>query len=296
MSDKLKILAVDDEEFNLDIITDYLSEAGYEIIQAVDGVDAIEKLGQNQDVAVIVLDRMMPRMNGMEVVAKLKNDDRFSAIPIVMQTAAASSQQILEGVQSGVYHYLTKPYNGEMLTGIVGAAVRDAQNRKGLLDEIRKHKTALGLIESGRFRFRTLEEAKNLAYLIASCLPDPEIMVYGLNELMINAVEHGNLGITYAEKTRLVFEGKWHDEVERRLDLPENKNKFARLFMETMDGIINIKIVDEGAGFDWQKYIDISPDRATDPNGRGIATSKMMSFDNMEYIGNGNEVRFSVKL
>ena len=63
----------------------------------------------------------------------------------------------------------------------------------------------MGLLEKARFRFRTLEDARTLAFLIANCFPEPQVAVYGLNELLINAVEHGNLGITFAEKTKFVL-------------------------------------------------------------------------------------------
>jgi hypothetical protein len=63
----------------------------------------------------------------------------------------------------------------------------------------------------------------------------------------------------------------------------------------TKDAIV-VHIIDEGNGFDWRKYLELSPDRITDPHGRGIATSRMMSFDSLEYLGVGNEVRCTVKL
>lgn len=290
-----KVLAVDDEEFNLDIITDYLTEAGYEVIQAVDGVDALEKLEQHKDISVIVLDRMMPRMDGMEVLSHLKSTPKWREIPVVMQTAAATSEQIVEGIKAGVYHYLAKPYTGGILTSIVESALNDISNRNDLKEEVHKHRLALGLMENASFRFRTIEEARNLAYFVANCFPDPETIVYGLNELMINAIEHGNLGITYTEKTKLVLAGGWIDEVRRRINLDENKDKFATLSYKNSGDAIMVTIKDMGNGFDWQKYMELTPDRATDPNGRGIATSRMLSFDNLEYIGKGNEVNFTVK-
>lgn len=183
-----------------------------------------------------------------------------------------------------------------MLKSIVGAALGDYQNKQSLREEMRKHKKVLGLMDSSNFRFRTLEQAKNLAFFMANCFPDPEAAVYGLSELMINAVEHGNLGITYHEKTELILGGSWAQEVSRRLDHPEYKNKVATLSYELLEDGIQITIQDQGEGFDWQKYIDFTPDRATDPHGRGIATAKMISFPHVEYIGNGNTVRCHVPL
>lgn len=110
MSNGIKILAVDDEEFNLMIIKAYLEEEGYDVILAADGLQGLEQLQKHPDIAVIVLDRMMPNMDGMTMLAKVKADPVWNEIPVIMQTAAASSQQVLEGIQAGVYYYLTKPY------------------------------------------------------------------------------------------------------------------------------------------------------------------------------------------
>jgi hypothetical protein len=151
-------------------------------------------------------------------------------------------------------------------------------------------------MEQSRFRFQTLEEAKNLAFLIANCFPDPEAVVYGLNEMLINAVEHGNLGITYSEKTQLILEGRLFEEIERRLIQPEHKRKWAYLSFEASEHVIQVRIKDQGNGFDWRQYLEISPERATHPHGRGIATSKLMSFTSLEYIGCGNEVVCTVTL
>ena len=287
---KTKILAVDDEEFNLDIIKRHLVKAGFDAILAGDGLTALEKLEQNPDTAAIVLDRMMPGMDGMEFLSRIKANAKYQDIPVIMQTAAAGSEQVLQGIQAGVYYYLTKPYDDVLLLAILEAALRDARSKKEMKEEVGRQRRMLGLMEEAIFRFRTLEDAKTLAFYIANCFPEPEKAVFGLNELLINAVEHGNLGITYNEKTKLVLGGTWMQEVERRLEAPEYKDKHARLTFKASKETIAVAIKDEGSGFDWSRYVELSPDRATDPHGRGIAASRLMSFDSLEYLGGGNEV------
>ncbi|MDX1975557.1 MAG: response regulator [Rickettsiales bacterium] len=290
MKSRYKVLIVDDEEFNLDILNDYLTDADYDVVSASNGKLALDALIKNSDIDVIVLDRMMPVMDGMEMLSKLKAHEEWKNIPVIMQTAAASSQQIMEGVQAGVYYYLAKPYDESLLLSIVRAAIRDYLIFAEVRQEVQKQRRTLGLMERGRFRFRTLEESSNLCYFIANCFPDPSKVVYGLNELMVNAVEHGNLLISYEEKSELVQAGKWREEVERRLALPEYQDKFAILDYEAKEKELVVTIRDQGPGFNWQNYVDFSPDRATDPNGRGIAIAKIRSFPVMEYRGSGNEV------
>lgn len=293
---KEKILAVDDEPVNIAILQRHLTGAGFEVVTGEDGDVALQRLSEHPDIDVIVLDRMMPRLNGMEVLKRLKENDRLRGIPVIMQTAAAGTEQMLEGIRAGVYYYLTKPYEDAMLISIVRAALDDVRSKREMREEVHKHRRMAGLMTQARFRFRTLEEARNLAYFIAGCFADPEAAVYGLHELMINAVEHGNLGITYADKTQLMLDGAWRHEVTRRLALPENLHKYARLAFEADDKEIRVRIRDEGAGFNWKNYLEIAPGRATDPHGRGIATACMMSFASVEYLGKGNEVLCTVKL
>lgn len=293
---KNKILAIDDEEFNLDIISEYLEDAGYEVILASDGLEGIAALEKHPDVSAIVLDRMMPNMDGITFLQTIKKDLCYEDIPVIMQTAAAASKQVLEGIQAGAYYYLTKPYDESLLLSIVHAAVNNAQKRDVIMEEVHQHKEAVGLIQSATIHFKNLEEAQSVAYFLSNQFPHPEQMVMGLLELLVNAVEHGNLGITYNEKKQMIMEGRWHTEVARRLTLPENLEKQVVVFFEKEAGASSITITDQGDGFDWRRYQEIDPERLTDPNGRGIVTAKMFSFSQLVYNEVGNQVKAIARL
>ncbi len=230
---RTKILMVDDDALNRDILNEYLADAGYEPVEADDGDTALKLLAEVEGIEAILLDRMMPRLNGMEVLKAVKANPRYRDIPVIMQSAATAHDQIRQGISAGVYYYLTKPYEEQILLGVVSAALKDAASKKKLREEVGHQRRILGLMEKARFRFRTLEDARSLAFLIANCFPEPQVAVYGLNEMLINAVEHGNLGITFAEKTKLVLEGRIFEEIERRLALPENQEKWGLLTFET---------------------------------------------------------------
>lgn len=293
---KGKILAVDDEAFNLDILGEYLEEAGYEVISAIDGEDALKALETHSDIDVIVLDRMMPHLDGMECLKRIKLDDRWKNIPVIMQTAAASMEHIRQGIEAGVFYYLTKPYEEAMLISLVGSALDQSRSQLALQLAVRQNRQVMGLMESSRFHFRTLEEARHLAVYIANAFPSPESIVYGLSELMINAIEHGNLGISYTEKTKLIYAGDWAQEVERRLNDPKYSDRNAYLEFVASSDYLQVVIKDQGNGFNFKNYLDLAPERATDPHGRGIATARMMSFDQLEYQGVGNIVAARVHL
>ncbi len=290
MLEKTKVLAVDDEKLNLKILDMHLQEAGFETVLAEDGRAALQCLEEHRDIAIILLDRMMPKMDGMTCLREIKANERLRDIPVIMQTAAAATEQVLQGINAGVYYYLTKPYDERILLGIIRSALDDAKKKRLIKEKVTHHFRILSLIEHSTFRFRTLDEAKILAFGIGSCFPDSNNAAFGLQELLINAIEHGNLGITYAQKTELVLSGGWSGEVERRLTDPIYAEKEAQLtFRVTKDAMI-VNIKDAGQGFDWEQYLELSPERAADVHGRGISAARSMSFDTMEYLGCGNEV------
>lgn len=286
-----RLLIVDDEAINREILYEYLAEAGYELAQAENGEEGWEILDRSlQPFDAILLDRMMPRLNGMQLLARIKADRRFKHLPVIFQTAAANPSDIAEGLQAGAYYYLTKPYTQEVLLAIVRSALTDVALVRNLRDRRALDQEDLDLVRTIDCRFRSLAEARRLTELLARFFPDPTRSVVGIAELLINAVEHGNLSITYAEKSALLQENRWEAEVARRLALPEHAEKEVMARLELSPHFVVMTVVDQGLGFDWQKYLEISPERAYDPNGRGIAMARMISFDSVEYRGLGNEV------
>ena len=286
-----RILIVDDEPFNLEILSEHLADAGYETVTAEDGEAAWEILQHDKEgFSTILLDRMMPRMDGMQVLAKLKQHPDFLHIPVIMQTAVGAAENVREGLAAGAYYYLIKPFQREMLLAIVAAAVGFHKERKQLEDQITEHAESYRLLVNGEFHFRTLEEARQLTLMLSRACPEPQRVAMGLSELLVNAIEHGNLGISYADKSRVLQAGRWQDEVESRLASPEYAQKKVAVKYSTNEDEIQIYIMDEGQGFDWQPFLEFSPERAFDPHGRGISMARMMSFDSLEYQGKGNEV------
>ena len=211
-------------------------------------------------------------------------------VPVILQTALARRENILEGLEAGAHYYLTKPFDKATLLAVVRTAVADRREYLRLRKETRSIQDTLGLMIKGVYRFRTIDEARRLAALLARCSQDPDDLVLGLSELMTNAVEHGNLAISYDEKSRLLSEGTWEEEVDRRMALAENRDKWVSVEFERRDGEMRFIVRDQGVGFDWRTYLEFSPERAFDNHGRGIAMSRKVSFDRLEYVGSGNEV------
>ncbi len=170
----------------------------------------------------------------------------------------------------------------------------------GTLEDITERKRTVArtmtLLRHGRFELQTLTEARNLGELLAYAFPDPSRTQLGLTELLVNGIEHGNLGISYAEKSVLLDQGQFEAEVVRRSALPEHMKKRVRITVERTDRNIEMTIFDDGSGFDWNQYIDLNRERADDLHGRGVAMAKLISFDEVEFRGCGNQVVVSVSL
>jgi CheY-like chemotaxis protein len=283
------VLIVDDDDFYREILNDSLKDAGYLTVEAADGLPAWELLQQSPErFDAVLLDRKMPQMGGLELLERVKNHPRLNALPVVLQTTLADKEQVLEGLRAGAYYYLTKPFEQDKLLAIVQTAVEDYRRLRSLRTEMQSTAHTLAMMDQGRFVFKTLNQGRDLVTLISNAFPEGAKISTGLLELVVNAIEHGNLGIGYSEKSRLNEQGSWEQEVLRRLKLPENNNKFVTLTFERTAREVRFKIEDKGEGFDWRDYLEISPERAFDNHGRGIALAKKLSFDHLEFLGRGN--------
>lgn len=280
------VLVVDDEALNLEILQEHLSDEGFTPLLAESAQAALDILAQSStEIRLILLDWMMPGMSGLELLQRLKEHPHYVTIPVIMQTAKTAQSDIQQGIDAGAYYYLTKPYAHKDLMSIVRSALEDTRPREIATES----ETNLG--DSLVLTFRTLEECEQvLSQVVAFAHDFPEIAL-GLSELLINAIEHGNLGITYEEKTRLNELGAWREEVNARLARPEFAERYATIeCWRSHAGQVRLLISDQGSGFDWKPFLEMSPERAFDSHGRGIAMAKLVSFPELRYLGCGNQV------
>lgn len=297
MDQEIRILIVEDAKLDQRLLAAHLQPRGYLLEFAGDGVEALTLLEQEPlRFDLVLLDRSMPRMGGMEVLARLKSTPRLRMLPVILQTAFAGRDEILDGMRAGAYYYLTKPYDAETLAAVVATAARDFIEYRRLQDEVARGLECLTLIQSAVLTIRTIDQARDTAAVIANTCPDPAGAVIGLTELLVNAVEHGNLGITYEEKSALNASGGWEREVRRRMELPENAGKRVQLSIERNREELRFTIRDDGAGFPWIRFLEADPGRAFDNHGRGIAIARAISFNSVEYRDRGNEVVATVRL
>jgi len=126
--DALKILVVDDEARMRKLVKDFLSIKGFLVVEAGDGEEATEIFFAQKDIALIILDVMMPKMNGWEV---LKTVRQYSRVPVIMLTARGEESDELQGFELGVDEYISKPFSPKILVARVEATLRRSQPESG---------------------------------------------------------------------------------------------------------------------------------------------------------------------
>lgn len=119
--DSLKVLMVDDESRMRKLVSDFLTRKGYEVIEAGDGEEAIDKFYEDKDIALVILDVMMPKMNGWDVCKEIRKN---SNVPIIMLTAKSDEASELNGFDCGADEYISKPFSPKILTARVDALIR----------------------------------------------------------------------------------------------------------------------------------------------------------------------------
>ena len=114
--DALKILMVDDEERMRKLVKDFLTNKGFSVVEAGDGEEALEIFFAQKDIALILLDVMMPKLDGWEV---LKTIRKYSKVPVIMLTARSEERDELQGFSLGVDEYISKPFSPKILVARV---------------------------------------------------------------------------------------------------------------------------------------------------------------------------------
>ena len=132
--DKLKILVVDDESRMRKLVHDFLTREGYAVVEAADGEEALDIFYSDKEISLIVLDVMMPKINGWEVCREIR---KISKLPIIMLTAKGDESDELNGFEIGADEYISKPFSPKILVARVTALLRRA-NKIGETADIRE--------------------------------------------------------------------------------------------------------------------------------------------------------------
>lgn len=286
-----RILIVDDDDFICELNRELLATSGYQIETAEDGLAAWSLVETQPDLFdLIILDKNMPGLDGLSLLKKIKANAVAKDVPVIFLTGDNQQQEIIEGLAAGAYYYLTKPSEEAVLKQVVRNALDERNHMRNMQSLIGQHTLGLQSLKRAEFTLRTIEEAKSLALILADATADPQRTVNGYSELLINAIEHGNLGITYQEKSQFLMDNSLQDEIAHRLTISPYAEREVTVLLANHGEVTTVIITDQGDGFDWRTYLEFDPERAFDLHGRGIAMSNSISFDDVRYAGSGNTV------
>lgn len=131
--ERLKIMVVDDESRMRKLVKDFLEKNGYEVVEAENGEVAVDTFFESNDISLIILDVMMPKMDGWQVCREIR---QYSKVPIIMLTAKSDEKDELLGFELGIDEYISKPFSPKILVARVEAILRRTNNSQEEIVEI----------------------------------------------------------------------------------------------------------------------------------------------------------------
>ena len=283
-----KILIVDDQQVLRTLLVKFMKKAGLEPIEAEDGKKAIE-LYQATRPAVVLSDIMMPRMDGLTLLNEIKKID--SSAVVILMTGYGNEDILLKALRGGAANYFKKPFNFHEIVEVVKHLIKHQSEI-----DITKVYSPFLVEESKRFVltagdadiFPIINQIAMHLHNIATESETVNVKV-GLEEMLKNAVEHGNLGITQEEKNSAIEDGTFGDLLKSRLEDADRAKKEITVIANVTPDRFQVSIKDEGEGFDWRSLPELHPESLLQYSGRGIFLTRIY-FDKVEYNDRGNQV------
>lgn len=171
MSDRKTILVVDDEQDLLDLIEYNLKKEGFDVLKAEDGLEGIDVARQHRP-DLVLLDIMMPKMDGLEVVERMRSDKKIKRIPIIFLTARGDEKTEVEGLDKGGDDYITKPISTTKLISRIKAVLRRFEETEEMADQINVHDIVIDkdryIVTQGEEEFHLPRKEFELLYFLAN--------------------------------------------------------------------------------------------------------------------------------
>ena len=290
-----EVLLVDGDKYSRDIFGNAVRGHGYAIHEACSGEAAIEMLeARPEGYNVVFVNKELDGISGFDVLSRIKKNKTHQLTPVVVLTSTNQETTFADAVRLGAFAFLTKPVDELVLVEVLKSALRERIMYYNIVEDSKEYARAIQHMTQGTFLFRTIQEARSLAVFLAQAAPEPTRVIVGLVELLVNAVEHGNLAISYDLKTQLMNSGEMDAEMAKRMSDPLFGQRTAKVTVERRPEELVYTIKDQGSGFDWPHFLEIDATRLGHLHGRGIAIARQVSFDRLDYSDLGNVVEAAV--
>ncbi|HEB33371.1 MAG TPA: response regulator [Spirochaetes bacterium] len=284
-----KILIVEDEYPVRDVLKIALSENGYMVYEAENGKKGVQMFIDCVP-DIVLTDVKMPGISGIEVTKRIK--EKQADADVVIMTGYGSEELVIEAIRAGATNYLKKPVSFDELFNILDHIIFKRENRKrfkvikdGVIYE-KKTVTLNNEIE------KVWGIVNQVLYNIPAFLGERTIegLKLGLYEILVNAIEHGNLGITAEEKEKSLKNNSYSDLLTSRLNMAREKKKIVTIHSLFEGKKLTIEIIDQGGGFNHKERRSLSDSETImGIHGRGIVLTSLY-YDKLEFKDTGNIV------
>lgn len=270
-----------------------LAGNGFALCHCETGEQAWATLASGEPCDTLILVGRATARGRATLLRRLDQDADLRHLPVVRQVDLKSRL----GAGSGRAEPTAYPHLTPMISDLLGFLRSGVERYR----EQRAVRAILGgaggtgvLLDRAEFTLRTLGEVRALCAALPYFGVQRAPLRTGIEALLVNAVEHGNLEIGYATKAALLRESRWAEEVARRAEDPRYRDRRVSVLLERGRDALMLLIRDQGQGFDWRNFRDFDPARAYDANGRGILLARTSGFAALDYLGSGNQVRILV--
>lgn len=286
----MRILLVDDEQLVREELGGLLEDEGYQVMRAADGEEGLA-LFRREKPDMVITDVRMPRRDGLSLAMAIRQED--PSVPVTVITGHGSESMAIQALRAGVTDFIKKPVRSEDLS----AALQRMEAAREPLGTLELPATVELVESSWTYRLQNDLEAipPFVDVLLEHCgagLDRTGLLELSLaiREVLTNAVEHGNLELTYEEKSRALESGSLDQVLRERAARPELGKRRITITAHRRDRQVTITVTDEGRGFDWRAL----PDPADTSNllsahGRGVLLARL-SVDSLSYSPQGNQV------
>ncbi len=285
----MKILIVEDDHASRLFLESLLESNNYDFRSAENGIEGLNVFDEyNPD--IVLSDIKMPIMDGLELLEAIR--DKNSDTIVVIVTAFGSENYAIQALHLGANNYLKKPVSSQEL-------LRLLKKYKAIISGKYSPESLPGKLINRTFSIEFKSEFTKIPKIVDKIIIESAIdmndgekinIELGLVELITNAVEHGNLGISYIEKQLALDEGNLSELFDERVHNEKYKNRKINVDFYTDEEKYQWTITDDGEGFNWKSIPDpTDQEHILELSGRGIFISNFL-FDKIEYFGKGNVV------
>lgn len=296
MPDAIQILVVDADPSSRQVLCDQLADYGNIQVQHADSSSRALALFQAHHPQIIITDLSLPDAAGIDLTRALCKQS--PQILIAVMTAKPSNQLIIDSLKAGASDFLNKPVERDALKLVLSRFVDLVQRRQDRVfapELIESAQLDLTLHSAGRAITPAIHAVLELIRGLVSSRELQRIEL-ALNEVVRNAYEHGNLGITFDEKATVCEAGSFDELLSKRSEFAQKQGKRIRLHAAVSGGSLVCSVEDEGDGFDWRAMLARNPlDDLTSLNGRGLFLIAR-TFEKVEYNEKGNKITLTKTL